>query len=58
MVGCTTKWAKNHKDRDLLLVDQALDILRYYHNDDVKPDDYIFPLLDNEAPFAKICHPS
>ena len=44
---------KNHKDRDLLLVDQALDILRYYHNDDVKPDDYIFPLLDNEAPFAK-----
>ena len=44
---------KNHKDRDLLLVDQALDILRYYHNDDVKPDDYIFPLLDNDAPFAK-----
>ncbi|MDE6191862.1 MAG: site-specific integrase [Muribaculum sp.] len=44
---------KNHKDRDLLLVDQALDILLYYHNDDVKPDDYIFPLLDNDAPFAK-----
>ena len=44
---------KNHKDRDLLLVDQALDILRHYHNDDVKPDDYIFPLLDNGAPFAK-----
>lgn len=44
---------KNHKDRDLLLVDQALDILRYYHNDDVKQDDYIFPLLDNDAPFAK-----
>ena len=41
------------KTGDLLLVDQALDILRYYHNDDVKPDDYIFPLLDNEAPFAK-----
>lgn len=44
---------KNHKDRDLLLVDQALDILRYYHNDDINPDDYIFPLLDNDAPFAK-----
>ena len=44
---------KNHKDRDLLLVDQALDILRHYHNDDVKPDDYIFPLLENDAPFAK-----
>lgn len=24
-----------------------------YHNDDVKQDDYIFPLLDNDAPFAK-----
>ena len=44
---------KNHKDRDLLLVDQALDILRYYHNDDVKPDDYIFPLLDKNEAFAK-----
>ena len=36
-----------------MLVDQALNILRYYHNDDVKPDDYIFPLLDNDAPSAK-----
>ena len=44
---------KNHKDRDLLLVDQTLGILRFYHNDDVKPDDYIFPLLDNDTPFAK-----
>lgn len=44
---------KNHKDRDLVLVEQALEILRYYHNDDAKPDDYIFPLLDNNAEYAK-----
>lgn len=44
---------KNHKDRDLVLVEQALEILSHYHREDVKPDDYIFPLLDNEAPYAK-----
>lgn len=44
---------KNHKDRDLVLVEQALEILGHYHREDVKPDDYIFPLLDNEAPYAK-----
>lgn len=46
---------KNHKDRDLVLVlvEQALEILSHYHHEDVKPDDYIFPLLDNEAPYAK-----
>jgi len=44
---------KNHKDRDLVLVEQALEILRHYHNDEVKPDDYIFPLLDNSAEYAK-----
>lgn len=44
---------KNHKDRDLVLVDQALEILGYYHTDDVKPEDYIFPLLDSKADYAK-----
>ena len=44
---------KNHKDRDLVLVEQALEILGHYHREDVKPDDYIFPLLDNEAHYAK-----
>ncbi|WP_301707203.1 site-specific integrase, partial [uncultured Duncaniella sp.] len=43
---------KNHKERDLLLVEPALDILRHYHNEDVKPDDYIFPLLSNDAEYA------
>lgn len=44
---------KNHKDRDLVLVEQALEILRYYHTDEAKPDDYIFPLLENSAEYAK-----
>ena len=44
---------KNHKDRDLVLVEQALEILRHYHTDEAKPDDYIFPLLDNNAEYAK-----
>ena len=44
---------KNHKDRNILLVEKALEILSYYHNDKVKPDDYIFPLLSKDAPYAK-----
>ena len=44
---------KNHKDRDLVLVEQALEILSYYHSEDVTPDDYIFPLLDSKDPYAK-----
>lgn len=44
---------KNHKDRDLELLPQALDILKYYYKGDVKPTDYIFPLLDNNEPWAK-----
>lgn len=44
---------KNHKDRDLMLVEQALEILSYYHTEDAKPDDYIFPLLDSNAEYAK-----
>lgn len=44
---------KNHKDRDLVLVAQAKDILHYYYKDGVKPSDYIFPLLDINEPWAK-----
>lgn len=44
---------KNHKDRDLILVPQAVEILKHYHHEGVKPDEYIFPLLDNNAPYAK-----
>lgn len=32
---------------------QAVEILKHYHREGVKPDEYIFPLLDNDAPYAK-----
>lgn len=44
---------KNHKERDLVLVSQAKDILSFYYNDDFKQTDYIFPLLDASEPYAK-----
>ena len=43
---------KNHKDRDLVLVEQAIEILRHYHKEDAKATDYIFPLLSNEVEYA------
>lgn len=43
---------KNHKDRDLVLVEPALEILSFYHKENSKPTDYIFPLLSNEAEYA------
>lgn len=43
---------KNHKERDLLLVEQAIEILRHYRRDDAKATDYIFPLLSNDAEYA------
>lgn len=44
---------KNHKDRDLVLVSQAIDILQYYNTEDSTPNDYIFPLLNASEPYAK-----
>lgn len=44
---------KNHKDRDLKLVPEALEILKHYYRDDVKPNEYIFPLLDLKPTWAK-----
>lgn len=43
---------KNHKERDLLLVEQAVEILRHYHSEDTKATDYVFPLLSNDAEYA------
>lgn len=43
---------KNHKERDLLLVEQAVEILRHYHREDAKATDYIFPLLSNDVEYA------
>lgn len=44
---------KNHKTRDLKLVQQALDILELYKTDGAKPNDYIFPLLDDSEQWSK-----
>ncbi len=44
---------KNHKERDLVLVDQAIELLKHYHTDGVKANEYIFPLLSNDAEYAK-----
>ena len=44
---------KNHKDRDLKLVPEAMEILQHYYREDVKPNEYIFPLLDMKPTWAK-----
>lgn len=44
---------KNHKERDLLLVVEALDILKLYYRDGMKPSDYIFPFLDQNTSWFK-----
>lgn len=43
---------KNHKERNLILVEQAMEILSHYHREDAKATDYIFPLLANDAEYA------
>lgn len=44
---------KNHKIRDIKLIEKAKKILALYCKDEVKSNDYIFPLLDSSAPYAK-----
>ena len=44
---------KNHKVRDLRLVREAVEILNLYRKEGVRPSDYIFPVLDNKATWAK-----
>lgn len=44
---------KNHKMRDLVLVDQAKEILTYYYNNKAKSTDYLFPLLNNSEAYAQ-----
>lgn len=47
------RMAKTKKDRNIKLHQKAKDILQHYFKNGCNPTDYIFPLLDNEAPFAK-----
>lgn len=44
---------KNHKQKNIPLVSQAKAILALYHTETSKPTDYIFPLLDSGARYAK-----
>ncbi|HHV04142.1 MAG TPA: site-specific integrase [Bacteroidales bacterium] len=48
---------KNHKKRDLLLIQPAKEILQLYWKEGRKPTDYIFPLLNNDQPFAGAIRP-
>lgn len=43
---------KNHKTRDLVLVEQAASILKQYRTPTSKATDYIFPFMDGSKPYA------
>lgn len=47
------RMSKTKNDRSIKLHQKAADILRCYHKEDSLATDYIFPLLDNKAPFAQ-----
>jgi integrase len=48
---------KNHKKRDLILIQPAKKILQQYWKEGAKSTDYIFPLLNNNEPFAGAIRP-
>ena len=43
---------KNHKVRDLILVEPAMNILNFYKKEDSKETDYLFPLLSNTSEYS------
>ena len=45
---------KNGKPRDLVLVEQAKEILKKYRSSEVKSTDYIFPFLNNDENMPNI----
>jgi len=47
------RMGKTHKDRSIKLHSRAMAILQFYLKEENKPTDYIFPLLDNNAPYAR-----
>ena len=51
------RMAKTKKDRSIPLLDEAKDILQHYYIEGCKSTDYIFPLLDSNAPYAKAVTP-
>ena len=51
------RMAKTKKDRSIFLHEKAMTILQLYYKEDCKPTDYIFPLLDSNADYAKAVTP-
>jgi integrase len=47
------RMSKTKKDRNIKLHSKTMEILQKYYKEGSKPTDYIFPLLDNDAPYAK-----
>lgn len=47
------RMGKTMKDRSIKLHEKPKSILKWYYKENSKPTDYIFPLLDNDAPYAK-----
>ena len=47
------RMGKNHKERDLPLVAEAMDILKLYYREGMKPTDYIFPFLNQNTTWFK-----
>lgn len=43
---------KNRKARDLILVEQAKEIISFYFKEGINPNDYIFPLLNSQESYA------
>jgi len=48
---------KTAKIRSILLLPQALKILKYYESGKAKDSDFIFPFLDNKAEYSKLISP-
>ena len=51
------RMTKTKKDRSIFLHDKARDILQHYYVEGCNSTDYIFPLLDSNAPYAKAVTP-
>lgn len=47
------RMGKTKNDRSIKLHGKALAILKEYYKEESKPSDYIFPLMDNKASYAK-----
>ncbi|MEI8203370.1 MAG: site-specific integrase [Bacteroidota bacterium] len=51
------RMAKTKKDRSIYIHEKARNILKHYYTEGVKPTNYIFPLLDSNAPYAQAVTP-